>query len=120
MIILRDKNFATTIKVSDKEYEHIRAEMEKQPSIEAAKVQKDYEVNETSIIKNRRDNLLSGESKDKINPEVRQEKENNLNNRESQIKLVNEWLSKEGICEENISDNENNSYDELVQKGLKK
>lgn len=74
------------------EYSHLRAEIEKRPSYQAAKIQDGYEAKETEVKKQAVQEKLDGEGKEVVNNQIRQERETNLEGRNESLDTLNQFL----------------------------
>lgn len=99
MIILRNKSYSQEEEIANipaapgtEEYSHLRAEIEKKPSRQAALINGQYYNQEKAIKKSGLENKLSGENKEVVNNETRQAREENLDNREASLDTLNQFL----------------------------
>lgn len=74
------------------EYSHLRAEIEKKPSYQAAEIQDGYENEELNIKKSGVREKLDGEGKEVVNNQVRQGREENLEGRNESLDTLNQFL----------------------------
>lgn len=78
------------------EYSHLRAAIEKRPSYQAAAINEKYEETEKVIKKQGVEEKLDGESKEVVNNQVRQGRENNLDERDESLDTLNQFLGGTG------------------------
>lgn len=74
------------------EYSHLRAEIEKKPSQQAAAINEQYEVQERGIKKSAMESKLAGENKELVNVNAKRERENNLTSRDASFDALNQIL----------------------------
>lgn len=78
------------------EYSHLRAAIEKRPSYQAAAINEKYEETEKAIKKQGVEEKLDGEGKEVVNNQVRQGRENNLDERDESLDTLNQFLGGTG------------------------
>lgn len=78
------------------EYSHLRAAIEKKPSYQAAAINEKYEETEKAIKKQGVEEKLDGEGKEVVNNQVRQGRENNLDERDESLDTLNQFLGGTG------------------------
>lgn len=103
MIILRNKHYSQEEEIANisadpgtEEYSHLRAAIEKRPSYQAAAINEKYEETEKVIKKQGVEEKLDGESKEVVNNQVRQGRENNLDERDESLDTLNQFLGGTG------------------------